>query len=299
LQINIMAIIIDGKQTALDIQHDIAQEVITLLAQGGKKPHLAAILVGNDAASETYVHHKVMACERVGFDSTLLKFEDTITEEALLNEIEKVNQNPAIDGLIVQLPVPAHIDPIKVVEHIAPRKDVDGLHPMNVGRLVKGLPTYISATPLGITKLLEKYGIETTGKHCVVLGRSQLVGSPMSILMAQNTKIGNATVTMCHSKTPDLATFTLQADILIAAVGRANIVKAKMVKEGAVVIDVGTNRVDDPSKKSGYRLTGDVDFENVQYKASFISPVPGGVGPMTVTGLLWNTLLAAQGKVYG
>ncbi|MDX2301366.1 MAG: tetrahydrofolate dehydrogenase/cyclohydrolase catalytic domain-containing protein [Microscillaceae bacterium] len=289
--------IIDGKQTALDIQEEIALEVANMKSAGQKVPHLAAILVGNDAPSETYVNHKVIACQRVGFESSLFKY-DTISEAGLLEKIEEINQNSQIDGLIVQLPLPDEIDPIKIVEHISPAKDVDGLHPVNVGRMVKGLPAYISATPLGITMLLEKYQIETSGKHCVVIGRSQLVGSPMSVLMARNHRIGNATVTLCHSRTQNISAMTRQADILIVAIGRAHFVTADMVKEGAIVIDVGTNRVDDPSKKSGYRLTGDVDFEGVKQIAAALTPVPGGVGPMTITGLLYNTLLAAQKKIY-
>lgn len=289
--------IIDGKQTALDIQEEIALEVANMKFAGQKVPHLAAILVGNDAPSETYVNHKVIACQRVGFDSSLFKY-DAISEAGLLEKIEEINQNPQIDGLIVQLPLPDEIDPIKIVEHISPAKDVDGLHPVNVGKMVKGLPAYISATPLGITMLLEKYQIETSGKHCVVIGRSQLVGSPMSVLMARNHRIGNATVTLCHSRTQNISAMTRQADILIVAIGRAHFVTADMVKEGAIVIDVGTNRVDDPSKKSGYRLTGDVDFEGVKQIAAALTPVPGGVGPMTITGLLYNTLLAAQKKIY-
>lgn len=290
--------IIDGKQTALDIQAEIAQEVEEMLAQGQKRPHLAAILVGSNAPSETYVKAKMKACERVGFKSSLFRSEESISEEALLQKVEEINQNEDIDGLIVQLPLPKHIDVNKVVESISPRKDVDGLHPANVGRTAKGWPSFISATPLGITKLLERYEIPTEGKHCVIIGRSQLVGSPMSMLMSQNAPIGNSTVTICHSRTKPIEDYTLQADILIVAIGRANFVKADMVKEGAVVIDVGTNRVDDPSKKRGYRLAGDVDFETVKEKASYISPVPGGVGPMTVTGLLLNTLLSAKKVIY-
>ena len=289
--------LIDGKQTALNIQAEMAEEVKKIKAAGQKVPHLAAILVGNDAPSETYVNHKVRACERIGFESSLFKF-DTITEQELIEKIEEINQNSDIDGLIVQLPLPEDIDPIKIVEHISPKKDVDGLHPINVGRMVKGLPAFISATPLGITMLLEKYQIETSGKHCVVIGRSQLVGSPMSNLMARNHPIGNSTVTVCHSRTKNIKEITLQADILIVAIGRAHFVSKDMVKEGAIVIDVGTNRVEDATKKRGYRLTGDVDFEAVKEIAGAISPVPGGVGPMTITGLLYNTLLSAQKKIY-
>lgn len=290
--------IIDGKQTALDIQAEIAEEVKKMLAEGKKQPHLAAILVGNDAPSETYVNGKMKACARSGFESSLFHFEEDISQEDLLKQIEEINQNEAIDGLIVQLPLPKHIQVKKVIETISPQKDVDGLHPANVGRTAKGWPSFISATPLGITKLLERYQIPTEGKHCVIIGRSQLVGSPLSMLMSQNTPIGNATVTGCHSRTQNLVDFTRSADILVVAIGKAHFVTADMVKEGAVVIDVGTNRVDDPSKKRGYRLAGDVDFEAVKEKASFITPVPGGVGPMTVTGLLYNTLLSAQKAIY-
>ena len=290
---------IDGKQTALDIQEEIAQEVSQLKANGGKAPHLAAVLVGNDGASETYVGHKVKACERVGFESTLLRYDDTISEEELLKVVEDLNQNPEIDGFIVQFPVPKHISETKVVEHIDPAKDVDGLHPVNIGRVAKNLPAYISATPMGILTLLERYKIETSGKHCVVLGRSQLVGRPLSILLSQKSSVGNCTVTVCHSRTPNVEQFTQQADILVAAMGIPEFVKADMVKEGAVVIDVGTTRVSDATKKKGFRLAGDVKFDEVAEKCSYITPVPGGVGPMTVTSLLKNTLLAAQKKIYG
>ena len=289
---------IDGKQTALDIQQEIAQEVAQIKANGGRAPHLAAVLVGNDGASETYVGHKVKACERVGFDSTLLRYEDSISEEELLKVVEDLNQNPAIDGFIVQFPVPKHIDEIKVVQHIDPAKDVDGLHPVNIGRVAKNLPAYISATPMGILTLLERYKIETSGKHCVVLGRSQLVGRPLSILLSQKSNVGNCTVTVCHSRTANLEQFTQQADILVAAMGIPEFVKGDMVKEGAVVIDVGTTRVPDATRKKGFRLSGDVKFDEVAEKCSYITPVPGGVGPMTVTSLLQNTLLAAQKKIY-
>ncbi|EAY30894.1 bifunctional methylenetetrahydrofolate dehydrogenase/methenyltetrahydrofolate cyclohydrolase FolD [Microscilla marina] len=289
---------IDGKQTALDIQKEIAQEVEKIKANGGKAPHLAAVLVGNDGASETYVGHKVKACERVGFESTLLRYDDTISEDELLKVVEDLNQNPEIDGFIVQFPVPKHISETKIVEHIAPEKDVDGLHPINIGRVAKNLPAYVSATPQGILTLLERYQIDTSGKHCVVLGRSQLVGRPLSILLSQKSDVGNCTVTVCHSRTPNVAQFTKQADILVAAMGIPAFVKADMVKEGAIVIDVGTTRVPDASRKKGFRLSGDVNFAEVAEKSSYITPVPGGVGPMTVTSLLQNTLLAAQKKVY-
>lgn len=289
---------IDGKQTALDIQQEIAQEVEKIKANGGKVPHLAAVLVGNDGASETYVGHKVKACERVGFESTLLRYDDTISEEELIKVVEDLNQNPEIDGFIVQFPVPKHISETKIVEHIAPEKDVDGLHPINIGRVAKNLPAYVSATPQGILTLLERYNIETSGKHCVVLGRSQLVGRPLSILLSQKSNVGNCTVTVCHSRTPNVEQFTQNADILVAAMGIPEFVKADMVKEGAVVIDVGTTRVPDASRKKGFRLSGDVKFDEVAEKCSYITPVPGGVGPMTVTSLLQNTLLAAQKKIY-
>ncbi|MCS6821587.1 MAG: bifunctional 5,10-methylene-tetrahydrofolate dehydrogenase/5,10-methylene-tetrahydrofolate cyclohydrolase [Microscillaceae bacterium] len=291
--------LIDGKHVASLIQAEIAQEVQNLKEKGQKIPHLAAVLVGNDAPSETYVNGKVKACHNVGFGSTLLRFPDTISETALLAEIEKLNQNPEIDGFIVQLPLPKHIDVVKITEAIDYRKDVDGFHPINVGRMAKNLPAYISATPLGILKLLEYYQIPTVGRHCVVLGRSHIVGSPMSILMARNTPIGNSTVTLCHSKTQNLAEYTRQADILIAAIGIPQFVKADMVKEGAIVIDVGINRIEDTKRKSGFRLVGDVDFEKVAPRCYAITPVPGGVGPMTITALMLNTLLAAQKKVYG
>ncbi len=290
--------ILDGKQTALDIQAEIALEVEKIKNAGGKIPHLAAILVGNDTPSATYVNGKVQACARVGFASSLFHFEESITEKELLEKIEELNSNGDIDGFIVQLPLPKHIDSNKVTEAIAIEKDVDGFHPMNAGRMAKNLPAFISATPFGIIKLLEHYQIDTTGKHCVVLGRSQIVGSPMSILMARNSTVGNCTVTICHSKTKDIAQYTLQADIIIAALGIPEFVKADMVKEGAIVIDVGINRVEDESKKSGFRLVGDVAYDEVAVKSSFITPVPGGVGPMTITALLYNTLLANQKKIY-
>lgn len=291
-------ILLDGKATSEAIQIEIAQEVQKLKAEGKKTPHLAAILVGNDGASQAYVAGKVKDCENVGFGSTLWRFEDSISEAELLEKIEMLNQNPDIDGFIVQLPLPKHIDVTKVTEAIAPQKDVDGFHPANVGRMAKNLPTYISATPLGILQLLEKYKIETTGKHCVVLGRSQIVGSPMSILMARNTSMGNCTVTLCHSKTQNIEQLTRQADIIIVALGIPEFLKGDMVKEGVIVIDVGITRKEDASKKSGFRLVGDVDFTSVASKCSFITPVPGGVGPMTRVALLHNTLLAAKKEVY-
>lgn len=283
--------ILNGNEVAKQIKLEIKVEVETLVANGSKKPHLAAILVGNDGASMTYVAAKAKDCEQVGFDSTVLRFDASITEAELLNEVEKINNNPEIDGLIVQLPLPKHINEKKVTETIKWQKDVDGFHPYNVGLMFKGLPCYLPATPFGIIKLLEHYKIETTGKNCVVIGRSDIVGKPMSALMLNK----NCTVTICHSKTVDINSFTQKADILIAAVGIPNYVKAEMVKQGAVVIDVGITRVDDSSEK-GYKLVGDVDFENVSKVASYITPVPGGVGPMTRVGLLLNTLLAVKAK---
>ncbi|MBA4241082.1 MAG: bifunctional methylenetetrahydrofolate dehydrogenase/methenyltetrahydrofolate cyclohydrolase FolD [Sphingobacteriaceae bacterium] len=287
-------ILIDGKKISLELQSEIAQEVKDLISKGKKQPHLAAILVGDDPASQTYVSSKVKACENVGFKSTLVQFEANVSEHQLLSKIEELNNNDDIDGYIVQLPLPRHISEQKIIEGIKPSKDVDGFHPINVGRLVLNLPTYVSATPFGIVTLLERYNIPTEGKHCVVIGRSNIVGSPMSILMAKNTNLANCTVTLCHSKTKDLKEHTLQADIIIAAIGRPNFVTADMVKEGAVVIDVGINRVDDDTKKSGFKLVGDVQFEEVSKKAGYITPVPGGVGPMTIASLLKNTLIAAK-----
>lgn len=291
-------ILLDGKQTSLDLQNEIAAEVAEMVKNGGKIPHLAAILVGNDGASETYVGSKVKTCEKVGFKSSLFRFDTSISEAELLQKIEEINQDDDIDGLIVQLPLPKHINVEKVTETIVPRKDVDGFHPVNVGRMAKNLPAYISATPFGILKLLEKYNIDTVGKHCVVLGRSQIVGSPMSILMARNTKPGNCTVTLCHSKTENLEEHLQRADILIAALGIPEFVKGHMVKQGAVVIDVGITRVEDASKKSGFALKGDVAFNEVAEKCSYITPVPGGVGPMTIAALLQNTLLSAKRTIY-
>jgi methylenetetrahydrofolate dehydrogenase (NADP+)/methenyltetrahydrofolate cyclohydrolase len=291
--------ILDGKKLADELKQEIAKEVAVLVSEGKKKPHLAAILVGNDGGSLSYVGHKVKACEQVGFNSTLLHFEDTsITEEFLLNEVKKLNENPDIDGFIVQLPLPKHIDADKILLSINPEKDVDGFHPVNVGKLTLGLPTYVSATPLGITKILERYNIETSGKHCVVIGRSNIVGRPMSILMSGQTKTGNATVTVCHSRTQNLKGICLQADIIIAALGKPEFLTGDMVKQGAVVIDVGTTRVPDASKKSGFVLKGDVKFDEVAPKCSAITPVPGGVGPMTVVSLILNTLKAAKKEVY-
>jgi methylenetetrahydrofolate dehydrogenase (NADP+)/methenyltetrahydrofolate cyclohydrolase len=287
-------ILLDGKKTANDIKEEIAVEVASLISAGGKKPHLAAILVGSDGASETYVNAKVKACNKVGFQSTLVRFTNDVTEEELLAEVEKINNNSDIDGLIVQLPLPKHIDEMKVTETILPSKDVDGFHPANIGRMALNLPTFLPATPAGILELLERYEVETSGKHCVVIGRSHIVGSPMSILMARNSNPGNCTVTLTHSRTKNLKEITKTADILIVALGKAEFVTADMVKEGVCIIDVGITRVKSDKTKSGWRLLGDVDFEEVKEKSSFITPVPGGVGPMTIAMLLKNTLVSAK-----
>jgi len=290
-------ILLDGKKLSEELKLEIAEEVKQFTAKGGKQPHLAAILVGSDGGSLTYVGHKVKSCEQVGFKSTLLHFDDSITEEFLLNEVNKLNENKDVDGFIVQLPLPKHINPDKVIMNINPKKDVDGFHPVNVGKVTLGIPAYVSATPLGITKILERYNIKTSGKHCVVIGRSNIVGRPMSILMSGQAKTGNATVTVCHSKTKNLKEITLQADIIIAALGKPEFLTGEMVKEGAVVIDVGTTRVTDTTTKSGWRLKGDVKFDEVSPKCSAITPVPGGVGPMTVVSLLLNTLKAAKNEI--
>lgn len=290
--------IIDGKATATEIKKEIAAEVAARVARGEKRPHLAAVLVGHDGGSETYVAHKVKACEECGFDSTLIRREDDITEAELLEIVAELNENPEIDGYIVQLPLPKHIDEQKIIMAVDPRKDVDGFHPVNVGRLSLGLPCFLSATPSGIMQLLARYNIETKGKHCVVLGRSNIVGKPVAQLMMQKANPGNATVTVCHSATTDIKEICRQADIIIAALGQPGFVTADMVKPGAVIIDVGTTRVPDVTKKSGFRLSGDVDFENVAPLCSAITPVPGGVGPMTICSLMRNTLLAASGNIY-
>lgn len=290
--------IIDGKKVSSDIKEKIAIEVAEIKSEGKKVPHLAAILVGNDGGSETYVAAKVKACEQVGFDSSLIRLPDTISEKDLLVKIEELNHNPEIDGFIVQLPLPAHISEQKVIESIWPEKDVDGFHPSNVGKMVLDLPTYLPATPYGIVKLLEAYQIETSGKHCVVVGRSHIVGSPVSILLGRSAYPGNCTVTLCHSKTKNLREFTLKADIIIAAIGKPYFITADMVKDGAVVIDVGTTRIATTETKSGFKLAGDVKFDEVAPKCSFITPVPGGVGPMTIASLLSNTLLAAKETIY-
>ena len=291
-------ILLDGKKTANDIKNEIAIKVASLVAGGGKKPHLAAILVGSDGASETYVNAKVKACNKVGFDSTLVRFNADVSEEELLAEVKKINNNSDIDGLIVQLPLPAHIDEMKVTETINPIKDVDGFHPANIGRMALNLPTYLPATPAGILELLERYKIETSGKHCVVIGRSHIVGSPMSILMARNNNPGNCTVTLTHSRTQNLKEITKTADILIVALGKAEFVTADMVKDGVCIIDVGITRVKSDKIKSGWKLLGDVAFDEVSKKSSFITPVPGGVGPMTIAMLLKNTLVSTEKLLY-
>ena len=293
-----MYTLIDGKAIADQVKAEIAEEVKQMLAEGKKRPHLAVIIVGHDGGSETYVAHKVKSCEQVGFTSTRLAFEDTITEAELLAEIDKLNADPDVDGFIVQLPLPKHISEQKVIEAIDYRKDVDGFHPINVGRMAIGLPCYVSATPSGILELLKRYHIETSGKRCVVIGRSNIVGKPVASLMMQKAYPGDATVTVCHSHTKDLKDICLQADIIIAALGKPEFLTADMVKEGATVIDVGTTRVPDASKKSGFRLCGDVKFAEVAPKCAYITPVPGGVGPMTIVSLIKNTLLAAKGEVY-
>ncbi len=289
--------LIDGKATAAAIKQEIAEEVRQIVADGGKQPHLAAILVGHDGGSETYVKNKVLACEACGFKSTLIRYEDDVTEEELLSKVAELNADADIDGFIVQLPLPRHIDEQKVIMAIDYKKDVDGFHPINVGRMAIGLPCFISATPLGILTLLRRYGVETSGKKCVVLGRSNIVGKPMAQLMLQK-HLGDSTVTVCHSHSATLKEECRQADIIIAAIGRPDFVTADMVREGAVVIDVGTTRVPDPSRKSGYRLNGDVKFDEVSAKASMITPVPGGVGPMTICSLMKNTLAAAKKEYY-
>lgn len=289
--------LIDGKAVAAAIKEEIAAEVKSIMASGGKQPHLAAVLVGHDGGSETYVKNKVLACEQCGFKSTLIRFEDDITEEELLKCVKQLNEDSDVDGFIVQLPLPKHINEQRIIEAIDYRKDVDGFHPINVGRMSIGLPCFISATPLGIITLLQRYNIQTSGKRCVVLGRSNIVGKPMAQLMLQK-EYGDSTVTVCHSRTKNIEEICREADIIIAAIGIPGFVKENMVKEGAVVIDVGTTRVPDATRKSGFRLSGDVDFENVSSKCSFITPVPGGVGPMTICSLMKNTLIAGKKEYY-
>lgn len=291
-------IIIDGKKIAEEIQNEIAEEVKKISAAGKKIPHLAAILVGEDPASETYVAAKVKACQKIGFKSTHIKCKATILESELLEKINALNADDDVDGYIVQLPLPKHISEQKIIEAIKPAKDVDGFNPINVGRMVLNLPCYISATPLGIVQLIERYNIETAGKNCVVIGRSNIVGTPISILMGKNSATGNCTVTLCHSKTKNLKDYTLNADIIIAAIGKPDFVTADMVKNGVVIIDVGINRVKSNDTKSGFKLKGDVKYEEVAAKCSFITPVPGGVGPMTIASLLKNTLQANKKEIF-
>ena len=289
--------LIDGKAIAAQIKLEIAEEVKQIKAAGGKTPHLAAILVGHDGGSETYVANKVRTCEEIGFNSSLIRYEDNVTEEELLKKVVELNNDPDIDGFIVQLPLPGHISEQKIIEAIDYRKDVDGFHPINVGRMSIALPCFVSATPAGILELLKRYNIETSGKHCVVLGRSNIVGKPMASLMMQKAYPGDCTVTVCHSRTKNIKEICLQADIIIAALGSPEFVTADMVKEGAVVIDVGTTRVPSDKTKSGFKLTGDVKFDEVAPKCSYITPVPGGVGPMTIISLMKNTLLAGKKKI--
>ncbi|GHV30262.1 bifunctional protein FolD [Bacteroidia bacterium] len=290
--------LIDGKAVAAQIKSEITEEVKQILAAGGKRPHLAAILVGHDGGSETYVASKVKTCDEIGFKSTLIRYEDDVTEEILLNKVIELNNDLDIDGFIVQLPLPKHISEQKVIETIDYRKDVDGFHPVNVGRMSIGLPCFVSATPAGIVELLRRYKIDTSGKHCVVLGRSNIVGKPVASLLMQKSNPGDCTVTVCHSRTKDIRKYCLDADIIIAALGSPGFLKADMVKEGVVVIDVGTTRVPSNQTKSGFKLKGDVEFDEVAPKCSYITPVPGGVGPMTIVSLMKNTLLAAKKIVY-
>jgi methylenetetrahydrofolate dehydrogenase (NADP+)/methenyltetrahydrofolate cyclohydrolase len=290
--------IIDGKKIAADIKREISETVTGMLAAGAKRPHLAAILVGHDGGSETYVAHKVKACEECGFKSTLIRFEDDVTEETLLQTIDRLNNDTDVDGFIVQLPLPRHISEQRVIEAIDYRKDVDGFHPINVGRMSIGLPCFVSATPAGILMLLERYNVPTKGAECVVLGRSNIVGKPVANLMMQKHLPGDATVTVCHSATRNIKEICKRADIIIAALGSPGFVTADMVKEGATIIDVGTTRVPDSTRRSGFRLRGDVDFDAVESKCAWITPVPGGVGPMTIVSLMKNTLLAARHDIY-
>jgi len=291
-----MSIRINGKETAAQVRAEIKEKVDIIKSKGGKTPHLAAVLVGNDGGSKSYVGGKMKACAEVGFRSTLVEKPDSMTEEELLQIVDDMNSNSSIDGYIVQLPLPKHINEQKILEAISPDKDVDGFHPVNMGKMVAGLPCYKPATPFGILELIRRYDIETSGKHCVVIGRSHIVGTPLSIMLSRNSYPGNCTVTLTHSRTKNLKELTMMADILIVALGKPGFVTNDMVKEGAVIIDVGTTRVDDSSRERGWRLCGDVDYTNVKEKASFITPVPGGVGPMTIASLLHNTLLAAEGK---
>lgn len=287
--------LLDGKKISGEIKQEIAAVVNELLEKGGRRPHLAGVLVGHDGGSETYMASKVKACEEVGFTSSLIRYEDDVTEEELLACVHRLNQDPTVDGFIVQLPLPKHIDEQKIIEAVDPRKDVDGFHPINVGRLSIGLPGFVSATPKGIVELLRRYNIPTRGKHCVVLGRSNIVGKPVSQLLLQKGEPGDCTITICHSRTPNIKEVCLTADIIIAALGQPEFLTADMVKPGAVVVDVGTTLVPDSTRKSGFRLTGDVKFDEVAPKCSYITPVPGGVGPMTIVSLMSNTLLASKG----
>lgn len=291
-------ILLDGKSTSQQIKTELKAETDALRAAGKRIPHLAAVLVGNNGASETYVAAKIKACEEVGFISTLHRFDEHISQQELLDTIARMNADETLDGFIVQLPLPSHISEEAVLEAVDPRKDVDGFHPQNVGRLALGLPTFVSATPAGIMDLLARYEIETSGKHCVVIGRSNIVGTPVSLLMSRNTNPGNATVTLCHSRTKNLEEITRSADIVIAALGKPEFIKGDWIKEGAVVVDVGITRVADETKKSGFRLAGDVHFESVAPKCAYITPVPGGVGPMTIVSLMKNTLKSYKGEVY-
>ena len=286
--------LLDGKATAQSIKDELAEKVSEIKAKGGRVPHLAAVLIGEDGASKTYVNAKVKACEAIGFGSTLIHLSEETSEEEVLATVDRLNNDREIDGFIVQVPLPKQIDEHKVVEAILPEKDVDGFHPANLGKMLLDLPTLLPATPKGMMLLMERNGIETSGKHCVVIGRSHTVGTPISVLMSRNSNPGNATVTLCHSRTKNLAEITRSADILIVAIGREGFVSADMVKEGAVVIDVGIHRVDSSETKSGFKLKGDVKFDEVAPKCSYITPVPGGVGPMTIASLLWNTYLANQ-----
>lgn len=290
--------ILDGKKLAEEIKAEIAAEVEMIISAGGRRPHLVGVLVGHDGGSESYMASKTKACEQCGFTSTLIRFDDNVTQQELLNKIYELNNDDSIDGFIVQLPLPRHLNEHEIIEAIDYRKDVDGFHPVNVGRMSIGLPCFKPATPSGIIMLLERYGISTAGKHCVILGRSNIVGKPLSLLLMQKSNPGNCTVTVCHSSTPDLKSYTRSADILVAAMGNPGYVTEDMVKAGAVVIDVGTTRVADSTRARGWKLCGDVDFDNVSSKCSYITPVPGGIGPMTIVSLMYNTLLAATGKIY-
>ncbi|MBS3769126.1 MAG: bifunctional methylenetetrahydrofolate dehydrogenase/methenyltetrahydrofolate cyclohydrolase FolD [Bacteroidales bacterium] len=291
--------LIDGKKLSATLKEEIAREVEEIKQGGGKTPHLVAVLVGNDPASETYVNNKEKACNKVGIESEVIRLEESISQEELLKKVDELNNDPEVDGFIVQLPLPEHIDDQKVIEAVDPKKDVDGFHPVNMGRMVLGLPSYLPATPAGILEMLKRYDIETEGKDCVVLGRSNIVGKPVANLMLQKATPGNCTVTICHSRTKNLNQVLAKADILIVAMGKMEFVTADMVKEGAVVIDVGIHRIKSDKTKSGWKLKGDVKFEEVKEKASYITPVPGGVGPMTIVSLLRNTIAASQGRIYG